>query len=143
MGSVDRRGEAVALLGMLLSLVGAVVLAILAVATGSTSGATWASAFLVFGSAGVWLLTLIQLHQRRLVAEETLEVAELERQRREKLGGAQTIGLHAAQYHGADGHREAKIATSHGAGRARRRRIEPADGAGVQATRRGLQVGNE
>ncbi|MBN2560589.1 MAG: hypothetical protein JXQ75_06635 [Phycisphaerae bacterium] len=91
MSSIDRRGEVVAWLGIVLSLAGSLFLAGLAISTENTSGATWAAAFLAFGAVGIWLLTLIQLHQRRLVAEEQLEIAELERQRREKLGGAQTI----------------------------------------------------
>ena len=43
------------------------------------------------GGVGVWAITLIQLHQHRLVGEEQLEVAELERTRRDLLGGAKTI----------------------------------------------------
>jgi modulator of FtsH protease HflK len=89
MTGIDRRGEVVALVGGLLSLIGAVILAILAV--WSESASVWMTAFQVFGAVGIWLLTLIQLHQQRLVREEQLEVAELDRQRQEKLGGAQTI----------------------------------------------------
>lgn len=91
MTGTDRRGEAVALLGMLYSLLAAAALAVLAIYAGSTSGVVWALAFLVFGNAGIWLLTLIQLHQRRLLAEERLEVAELERQRQDVLRGAKSI----------------------------------------------------
>jgi len=91
MTGTDRRGEVVAVLGGLLSLAGAVILLILAIASSNTSGAIWAAAFQMFGVFGIWLLTLIQLHQKRLVSEESLEIAELERQRQEKLGGAETI----------------------------------------------------
>jgi regulator of protease activity HflC (stomatin/prohibitin superfamily) len=78
-------------LGLVLCVVGGLILAILAIASESTSSVVWVAAFQTFGAAGIWLLTLIQLHQKRLVAEERLEVAELERQRKEKLGGAETI----------------------------------------------------
>ncbi len=89
MGSSDKRGEVVALVGGLTSLLIGVILVILAVWSEST--AVWAVSFQALGAVGIWLLTLIQLHQQRLVAEERFEVAELERQRREKLAGAQTI----------------------------------------------------
>lgn len=89
MTGTDKRGEFVALLGLLLCLVGTAVMAVLGI--WSSSSAIWAAAFQTFGACGVWLLNLIQLHQQRLVREERFEVAELERMRREKLGGAQTI----------------------------------------------------
>lgn len=89
MTGIDRRGEVAALFGGLMSLLGAVVLVILAI--WSESASVWAAAFQMLGAAGVWLLALIQLHQQRLVKEEQLEVAELERSRRERLGGARTI----------------------------------------------------
>jgi regulator of protease activity HflC (stomatin/prohibitin superfamily) len=89
MTGVDRRGELVALMGGLLSLIGAVLLAILAIWSDSSS--IYAAGFQMLGTVGIWLLTLIQLHHQRLVREEQIEVAELERTRREKLGGAQTI----------------------------------------------------
>lgn len=89
MGSSDKRGEVVALVGGLTSLLVGVILVILAVWSEST--AVWAVSFQALGAVGIWLLSLIQLHQQQLVAEERFEVAELERQRREKLAGAQTI----------------------------------------------------
>lgn len=89
MGSTDKRGEVVALLGGLTSLLAGVVLVILAVWSEST--AVWATAFQALGAVGIWLLSLIQLNQQRLVAEERLEVAELQRQRQTQLAGAQTI----------------------------------------------------
>lgn len=91
MTGTDRRGEGVAMLCGLVSLAAAIILAVLAIASESTSSATWAAAFQTFGVVGIWLVVFIQLHQRRLVVEERLEIAELERHRREKLGGAQTI----------------------------------------------------
>jgi regulator of protease activity HflC (stomatin/prohibitin superfamily) len=89
MVSTDKRGEVVALLGGLTSLLAGVVLIILAVWSEST--AVWATAFQALGAVGIWLLALIQLNQHRLLAEERLEVAELERQRQAQLAGAQTI----------------------------------------------------
>jgi len=89
MAATDRRGEVLALLGAILSLLGAVALAILAAFCESRG--VWAAAFQMLGAFGIWLLVLIQLHQQRLVKEEQFEVAGLERLRREKLGGAQTI----------------------------------------------------
>ncbi len=86
---MDRRGEVVAAIGGVLSLLAGVVLAILAIWTGSSS--VWAVCFQSFGAVGIWLITLIQLHQLRLVAEERLELAAIERERQEKLGGAATI----------------------------------------------------
>ncbi|GJQ26429.1 MAG: hypothetical protein HBSAPP02_14610 [Phycisphaerae bacterium] len=91
MQSIDRRGETVALLGALLALVASVVLGILGVWTRGSSITVWAAGFQVFCTIGVWILCWIQVHQQRLLEEEKLELAELERQRREKLGGAQTI----------------------------------------------------
>jgi regulator of protease activity HflC (stomatin/prohibitin superfamily) len=91
MTATDRRGEGVAVLCLLVSLAAALILAVLAIASESTSSAAWAAAFQMFGVVGIWVVTLIQLHQRRLVTEERLEIAELERHRREKLGGSQTI----------------------------------------------------
>jgi regulator of protease activity HflC (stomatin/prohibitin superfamily) len=79
----DRRGEAAALLGGVLSLIATAVLGVLAVWSSST--AVWALSFQMLGTVGIWVLTLIQLHQQRLVAEERLEVADLEHQRRERL----------------------------------------------------------
>ncbi len=89
MTAIDRRGEVAALFGAILSLVGAVVLAFLAIL--SESAGVWTAAFQMLGALGIWLLVLIQLHQQRLVKEEQFEVANLERLRAEKLGGAQTI----------------------------------------------------
>ncbi len=89
MSGIDRRGEVVALLGGLVSLAAAVVLGILAIRSEST--AVWAASFQSLGTAGIWLLSLIQLHQARMVAQERLEIAALDRDRREKLGGARTI----------------------------------------------------
>ncbi|MFQ5501284.1 MAG: SPFH domain-containing protein [Phycisphaerae bacterium] len=87
----DRRGEFVALFGMAISLSGALLLGGLGIWSENTSTAVWGAAFQMFGGIGIWILCYIQLHQRRLLAEEELEVTELERLRREKLGGAQTI----------------------------------------------------
>lgn len=91
MSGIDRRGEWVALLGLAVTLPGAVLLAVLGIWCQGSSTAVWATAFQMIGAAGIWILCYVQLHQQRLVAEERLEVAELERQRREKLGGAKTI----------------------------------------------------
>jgi membrane protease subunit HflK len=88
---LDKRGEWVALLGAAVSLVFAVLLGLLGIYSGNTMTATWGAAFLMAGCFGVWLLCYIQLHQQRLLEEERIEVAELERQRQEKLGGARTI----------------------------------------------------
>src|SRR5437868_4653858 len=85
----DRRGEAIAIFGALVSLAAAVLLGVLAIWCRSSS--VWAASFQLAGATAIWALSLIQLHQHRLVAEERLEVAELERVRAEKLGGAQTI----------------------------------------------------
>ena len=89
MTGVDRRGEVASGLGGLLTVLAASLLAWLAVWTGSD--ALWAAAFQTAGVIGIWFLCWIQVHQLRLIAEERLEVAELERQRTEKLGGVQTI----------------------------------------------------
>lgn len=89
MAAVDKRGEGVALIGGLLSLAAGVILAILAISNYSI--AIWAVCFQSFGTVGIWLLTIIQLHQQRLVAEERLEIAAIERDRHERLGGAKTI----------------------------------------------------
>lgn len=89
MNSTDRRGEIVTLLGGLFSLAAAVVLCLLALASGATS--FWAGGFQVFGAVGIWLVSLIHLHQQRLVAEERMEVSELERQRRDMLAGARPL----------------------------------------------------
>lgn len=89
MAAIDKRGEGLALVGGLLSLLTGVMLAILAMSSGSA--AVWAVSFQAAGAVGFWLLTLIQLHQQRLVAEERLELAAIERDRAERLGGAKTI----------------------------------------------------
>ena len=89
--SIDKRGESVAIFGGLLALAGAVILALLGVWTRGTSLSVWAGAFQMFGAVGIWLLCGIQLHQQRLLEEERLELAELERMRQEKLGGVETI----------------------------------------------------
>lgn len=89
MSGPDKRGEVVALAGCVLCASVAVVLGILAIWSDSSS--VWAAALMTVAGVGIWLISLIQLHQRRLMAEERLEVAELERSRREMLGGAQTI----------------------------------------------------
>lgn len=89
MNAVDKRGEVVAGLGALLSLLAGVILGLVAIWTDSS--AVWFACFQALGVVGIWILSLIQLHQQRLVAEERLELAALERERQEKLGGAQTI----------------------------------------------------
>jgi len=91
MRGIDRRGEWVSILGLGISLVGAAVLGCLAIWSQSSSTALWAATFQMVGTAGIWLLCYIQLHQQTLLTEERLEVAELQRQREEKLGGTQTI----------------------------------------------------
>lgn len=89
MTGTDRRSELAALFGGLLSIAATAVLAWLGLWTGSDS--FWAAAFQAGGTIGIWFLSWTQIHQLRLIAEERLEVAELERQRAEKLAGAQTI----------------------------------------------------
>jgi membrane protease subunit HflK len=89
METPDKRGESIALFGGALALVASVILFILAITCRSTL--VWAAGFMTLGSAGIWVLTLIQLHQYRLVVEERMEVAELERQRQEMLGGSRSI----------------------------------------------------
>ncbi|HUN80591.1 MAG TPA: SPFH domain-containing protein [Phycisphaerae bacterium] len=89
MNAPDKRGEIVSGLGLLLCLVGAALLFVLAIWADSSS--VFAAAFCMAGGVGIWLVTLIQLHQHRLVSEERLEVAELERSRQEMLGGVKTI----------------------------------------------------
>lgn len=78
-------------MGLAISLAGAVILGCLAIWSQSSSTALWAAAFQMFGTVGIWLLCYLQLHQQTLLSEEHLEVAELQRQRDEKLGGTQTI----------------------------------------------------
>jgi len=87
--TTDRRGEFVAGLGLAVSLAGFFALVFL----GRTnfSLATYAAAWQLLGSAGVWILILVRLHQGRLLQQERFELAELERDRRERLGGAGTI----------------------------------------------------
>ena len=89
MQTADKRGEVVAGLGAILSLMAGVVLGLVAIWNGST--VIWAVAFQSLCAVGIWLLSLIQLHQQRLLGEERLELAALERERQERLGGAQTI----------------------------------------------------
>jgi len=89
MTGADRRSELAALLGGVLSIAATGVLAWLGLWTGSDT--FWAAAFQAAGTIGIWFLSWMQIHQLRLIAEERLEVAELERLRQEKLGGAQTI----------------------------------------------------
>lgn len=89
MSRVDKRGEIVALFSGLLTAASAALLVVLAV--WSQGRTVWGAALQTAGAAGVWLISLIQLHQLRLVAEEQLEIEDLERTRREKLGGARTV----------------------------------------------------
>ena len=88
---IDKRGESVSILGFGVSLLGALTLAWLAIWGHSSSPAVWGVALQMFGAAGIWVLCWLNQHQRRLIAEERLELDELERQRRDKLGGVQTI----------------------------------------------------
>jgi membrane protease subunit HflK len=89
MNQTDKRGEAVAWMGLGLTLLTVLGLGLLAIWSDARS--VWSVALLALGGLGIWGLSLIQLHQKRLLAEERLELAELERGRREMLGGAQTI----------------------------------------------------
>lgn len=89
MTGTDRRSELAALFGGVLSIAVTAVLAWLGLWTGSDT--FWAASFQAAGVIGIWFLSWTQIHQLRLIAEEKLEVAELERQRSEKLAGAQTI----------------------------------------------------
>lgn len=88
---IDKRGESVSILGFAISFLGALIFAWLAIWGHSSSRAVWGVSFLMFGVAGIWVLCWLNQHQRRLLAEEQLELDELERQRRDKLGGVQTI----------------------------------------------------
>ncbi len=90
-GSIDRRGEVVAALGAGASLVCALLLGWLALWSQNSAASLWLVTLQMVGCAGIWLLSYIQLHQHRLLAEEQLEVADLERLRREQLGGAESI----------------------------------------------------
>ncbi len=87
--TIDRRGEGVAAAGLFVSVLGFTLLALLG---GSlSSAAIFAAGWHLLGGAGIWLLILVQLHQLRLLDQERFELAELERERRERLGGAGTI----------------------------------------------------
>lgn len=85
----DRRGEGVAGFGLGISVVG--FLALVFLGASKLSLATYAAGWHMLGAAGVWLLILVRLHQGRLLEQEKFELAELERERRERLGGAGTI----------------------------------------------------
>ncbi len=85
----DRRGEGVAGFGLGISVIG--FLALVFLGASKLSLATYAAGWQMLGSAGVWLLILVRLHQGRLLEQEKFELAELERERRERLGGAGTI----------------------------------------------------
>src|SRR5262245_42032445 len=89
MTGVDKRGEYAAIIGCVLSLVAAGLLLLLGL--WSDSSAAWAAGFMTLGGVGIWFVTWLQIHQHRLIAEERLEVDELERVRQERLGGTQTI----------------------------------------------------
>jgi membrane protease subunit HflK len=85
----DRRGEVVAALGVVVGLGAFVALVLLGIANNSV--AVFSAAWHALGSVGIWILILIHLHQLRLVEQERLEIAEMERERRERLGGAGSI----------------------------------------------------
>lgn len=89
MNELDRRGEYVAGLGMVVSLAG--FIALLFLATSHLSLATYAAAWQLLGAAGIWVLILIRIHQGRLLEQERRDLEELERERRARLGGAGTI----------------------------------------------------
>lgn len=55
------------------------------------TAAVFAAAWLALGVLGIWIATYAQMHQLRLLGEERLALADLERERREKLGGTKTI----------------------------------------------------
>lgn len=75
--------------GLGVSLVAFVILALLG--SSNQSLATFAAAWHALGGAGIWILIYVQLHQGRLVEQERLDLAELNRERRDRLGGAGTI----------------------------------------------------
>ncbi len=85
----DPRPQRLAAACVVLSLAAALALVLLGQTNFSMSafGLGW----LMLGGAGVWLLSLIRLHQLRLVEQERRELAELERQRRERLAGAGSV----------------------------------------------------
>jgi len=85
----DRRGEGVALAGGIVSL--ALFGLLLALGLYASSTALLATGLLAGTAAGIWALAYVQLHQLRLLDEERFEVAELERERQERLAGARTI----------------------------------------------------
>ncbi len=88
---IDKRGEGVSALGLFVSLLGALVLAALAIWGRSSTASVWAVSFQMFAAAGIWMLCWLHQHQLRMMAIERLELDEIERQRQEKLGGVQTI----------------------------------------------------
>lgn len=87
--ATDRRGEGLAILGAAVSLAVFVVLLVLSLYSGST--ALLAAGLLALSAVVVWSVAYVQLHQHRLLEEERFEIAELERDRQERLGGAKTI----------------------------------------------------
>ncbi len=74
-----RRAELASLVGLLLQVVGAVVVLLLAMATGApaVNAITW----YWIGGIPVWVLLLLVFHQKRLETLELLELEELRRQR--------------------------------------------------------------
>lgn len=88
---IDKRGEAVSVLGLFVSLLGALTLAALAIWGRSSAASVWAVSFQMFAATGIWALCWLHQHQLRMIAVERLELDEIERQRQEKLGGVQTI----------------------------------------------------
>ncbi|MFO0972348.1 MAG: SPFH domain-containing protein [Phycisphaerae bacterium] len=76
-------------LGLAVGLAGFITFALLG--RSNLSLATYATGWLLLGSVGIWALIWVRLHQVRLLAREKQEVAELERERRERLRGAGSV----------------------------------------------------
>ncbi len=85
----DRRAERVAIVGLLAQLIFAGVL--LALFRANNSPATLSASWFLLIGCGIWLITFIELYQRRLAIQQREELEELERERLAQIGGSESV----------------------------------------------------
>jgi len=89
MAIMERRGERVALVGLILQ--GLLFLALLVLFRVSQSPAVLCQAWFLLGGVGIWLLIFVELYQNRLAVQQRQETEELTGRRLELPGGSQSV----------------------------------------------------
>jgi len=89
MHRTDRRAERAAVIGLCLQVVLSAL--VLVLFNYNKSAATLAAGMHLLGGIGIWFLIVVELYQSRLAWQQRQEVEQLGRERRERLGGSESV----------------------------------------------------